>query len=565
MASHLSHRGTTRAAGMPANRATAVRGPAGGDRNDSHARAESMSVPADSQLWGPPDRAIDLLARNVSTRYLAIFVDGAIGLMMLPFNVAHLGPSAYGLWALTSSVTWFFGVLDLGYGGALVKFVAQYRALRDRSALNEILSTVALVFAGLGLVCWMVTALVAWQVGTLFNIAPEQERTAQHVLLIVGAYLSVRFPLSVYGALVYGFQRYYLNNAVSIGVSIAVAGVNVAVLSAGYGLVTLVAATTAVRLLSLGILTWNAYRVFPGLQVRLTLFRRPRLVEVTSLSVYMFVLNWAAKLNYSSDTLIIGAMLDTTAVAAWTVGLRLSQVAQQLAGQLSNALFPAVVDSDAAQRQDRLQMILVEGTKLSLAFAVPLCVGAIVLADPLIRSWVGAQFASSVLPTQILLVVVLVRISTGSAGVILRGAGQHKLLTYANVITAVVNIVLTIVLIRPFGLIGVAFGTMIPVTLASALVLYPAACRRVGVPIALPLVRGMWPPMWPAVGMIGILWLGRRWPPTSLFEVALHLAAASLVYALLFVGAAISSDERRLYWMKLRDLVLLSRRAPAAP
>jgi O-antigen/teichoic acid export membrane protein len=524
-----------------------------------------MSVPADSQLWGPPDRAIDLLARNVSTRYLAIFVDGAIGLMMLPFNVAHLGPSAYGLWALTSSVTWFFGVLDLGYGGALVKFVAQYRALRDRSALNEILSTVALVFAGLGLVCWMVTALVAWQVGTLFNIAPEQERTAQHVLLIVGAYLSVRFPLSVYGALVYGFQRYYLNNAVSIGVSIAVAGVNVAVLSAGYGLVTLVAATTAVRLLSLGILTWNAYRVFPGLQVRLTLFRRPRLVEVTSLSVYMFVLNWAAKLNYSSDTLIIGAMLDTTAVAAWTVGLRLSQVAQQLAGQLSNALFPAVVDSDAAQRQDRLQMILVEGTKLSLAFAVPLCVGAIVLADPLIRSWVGAQFASSVLPTQILLVVVLVRISTGSAGVILRGAGQHKLLTYANVITAVVNIVLTIVLIRPFGLIGVAFGTMIPVTLASALVLYPAACRRVGVPIALPLVRGMWPPMWPAVGMIGILWLGRRWPPTSLFEVALHLAAASLVYALLFVGAAISSDERRLYWMKLRDLVLLSRRAPAAP
>jgi O-antigen/teichoic acid export membrane protein len=523
-----------------------------------------MSAAADPRVWGPPDQPLDLLARNVSTRYIAILVDGAIGLILLPFNVSHLGPSAYGLWALTTSVTWFFGVLDLGYGGALVKFIAQYRALRDRSALNEILSTIALVFTGLGALCFAVTALLAWRVGTLFNIAPEQERTAQHVLLIVGAYLSIRFPLSVYGAVVYGFQRYYLNNAVRVGVSLVVAGVNVAVLGAGYGLVTLVAALTAIRVASLGLFTWNAYRVFPGLRVRPTLFRRARLTEVTSFSVYMFVLDWSAKLNYSSDTLVIGAMLDTTAVAVWTVGLRLSQVAQQLTSQLSSALFPVVVDSDASQRQDRLQIILLEGTKLSLAFAVPLCVGVIMLAAPLIRSWVGAGFAASVLPTQILVAVVLVRISTASAALILRGAGQHRLLTYTNLTTAVVNILLTVVLIRPFGLIGVALGTMIPVTLASALVLYPAACRRVGLPVTQPVVQAMWPPLWPAAGMVAALWLGRRIPPTNLFEVALHLAVGGLIYATLFGGVAIRPEERRLYWMKLRDLIPHSRRAPAA-
>ena len=50
---------------------------------------------------------------------------------MLPFNVRHLGPAAYGLWILTASVTVHFSVLDLGYGGAIVKFIAQYRARRD--------------------------------------------------------------------------------------------------------------------------------------------------------------------------------------------------------------------------------------------------------------------------------------------------------------------------------------------------------------------------------------------------------------------------------------------------
>ena len=176
--------------------------------------------------------------------------------------------------------------------------------------------------------------------------------------------------------------------------------VNLGVLSAGHGLVTLVASITAVRILSLGLFAWNAYRAFPGLHLRPRLFRRARLREVTGFSVYMFVLDWAAKLNYSSDTIVIGAMLDTTAVAVYTVGLRLSQLAQQLTNQLNDALFPNVVDSDAVQRQDRLQMIMVQGTKLSLALAAPLCLGLIALADSLINSWVGPKFSGSILPAQ---------------------------------------------------------------------------------------------------------------------------------------------------------------------
>jgi hypothetical protein len=61
--------------------------------------------------------------------------------------------------------------------------------------------------------------------------------------------------------------------------------------------------------------------------------------------------------------------------------------------------------------------------------------------------------------------------------------------------------------------------------------------------------------MWPAMVMVGVLWLGRTWPPTSLFEVSLHLAAAGLVYIVLFVGVAIGAVERRFYWTKLRGVL----------
>ena len=41
----------------------------------------------------------------------------------------------------------------------------------------------------------------------LFNVEPGQVDTARYVLLIVAAYLSVRFPLAIFGAVVYGFTR----------------------------------------------------------------------------------------------------------------------------------------------------------------------------------------------------------------------------------------------------------------------------------------------------------------------------------------------------------------------
>ena len=54
------------------------------------------------------------VARNVSTRYLAIATETAIGLLMLPFNLSHLGATEYGLWVLLGSLTVHFSTLELG-------------------------------------------------------------------------------------------------------------------------------------------------------------------------------------------------------------------------------------------------------------------------------------------------------------------------------------------------------------------------------------------------------------------------------------------------------------------
>ncbi len=494
------------------------------------------------------------VTRNLSTRYLAIAAEMVVGLLVLPFNVSHLGKAAYGLWVLTTSITAYFSVLDLGYSGALVKFVAQYRAKRDTAGLNQILSTTFYLFTLFGGITYLVAIVIAVFLGRLLSIPPDQLHVGRVVLLVTSVNVAVGTAFTVFGAVINGFQRYDINNITGTVSSVLVAIVNVAVLSMGYGLIQLVIATTTVRVLTYWVYRANAYRVFPSLDLRPANFERGRLREVTSFSVYMLAIDWANKLNYSIDAIVIGILLGTPAVAVWSVGQRLAEVTQRLTNQLNDILFPNVVDHSESSRTDRLQQIFLIGTRLSLATVVPIGTALMLMAGPLVRAWVGPDFSGSVIIVQLLALTVMVRVGYATAQTLLKGAEEHRLVAYTNVVTALVNLGLSIVLARSIGLPGVAIGTLAPISAAGIFVLFPAGCRRVELPLMRALADAVWPAVWPAAAMAAYIAVTRPFVPVSLVPVLLNMGISALVYVATFLAFGVSAKERRFYLAKVSEV-----------
>lgn len=521
--------------------------------------------PADGEpAWiSRPERQLATLARNVSTRYVAILVTTGIGLVMLPFNLRHLGAAEYGLWVLIGSLTLHFSILDLGYGGALVKFIAQYRAHRDSRALNEIASTLFFVMAGFGLVAYLFAAGLAFNLDWLFpRLSPEQVDVGKWLLLIIAALVAVSLPFGVYGGVTSGFQRYDANNVVAIVSGVITALVNVAVLLLGYGLITLVASTTAVRLAALLVYRRTAYRVYPDLEIRPALACRKRLREITGFSVYSGVIEWANKLNYQLDELVIGIFLGTPAVAIWAVAERIISATQRLTNQLNGVLFPVIVDSDATSNQWRLRQILVQGTRLSLATVLPIAVVLLVLGDVLIRAWTGPETSAAAPILQVLAVAVVIRVGNATGNQLLKGSGEHKLLAWTNLGAGLANLGFSIYLVRDYGLVGVAVGTLIPIALCAVFILNPAACRRVGLTVRSQIVQAVLPALWPAFVMFGLLFYSARALDGTLLAVAAQAAAAVAVYYGLFFGIAIGRAERTFYLAKLREVTRRSQPVP---
>jgi O-antigen/teichoic acid export membrane protein len=514
-----------------------------------------------AHYFAPEDRPVVTLARNVSTRWLVIVIESLIGLMLLPFNVAHLGTAAYGLWMLTASVTVHFSILNLGFGGAVVKFVAHYRAHRNGRALNEIASTLFFVFVGAAIAAYLAAVLLAFNMDRVFRLTPEQAEIGRTLLLIIAVHVALNFPFSVYGGIVSGFQRYHVNSGIAIASAVLVAGVNVAVLTAGYSLVALVAATTAVRVAFYFVYRLNARRIYPGLEIRWSLVRRRRLREVTGFSVYTFIIDWANKLNYQCDTIVIGAFLGAAPVAIWSAANRIILGTQTLTNQLNGVLFPLVVDSDASRRRERLQGILLQGTQLSLMMVLPIATALLMLGESFMQAWVGPQMLASVPVLQILAIAVAIRVGNGTATTLLKGAGGHRQLAWTNLAAGVCNVVLSLVLVFSYGLAGIAFATLVAVT-ASTVVLSPLACRRVELGVGTYLMRSVVPAVWPALVSGGALyWTRHLSAGAPLLVVLLHAAAGGVLYVLLVATLAIGERDRAAYLGKVRQLLTGARTA----
>jgi O-antigen/teichoic acid export membrane protein len=506
------------------------------------------------------------IARNVSTRYLAILVETVVGLVMLPFNLTHLGPAQYGLWVLLGSLTVHFSTLELGYGSGLVKFVAQYRAQRDPRALNEIASTLFFVFTALAAVAYLIVIGIAFNLEQLFSLSAEQARTGQWLLLIIGILVALNFPFSVYGGIISGFQRYDVNNVQALGTTIIAASVNAVVLLSGGGLILLVASTTSVRVIAYFVYRLNAFRVFPPLRIRPSLFRRDRLKEVTGFSIYASIIDWANKLNYQMDQVVIGMFLGSAAVAVWAPAERIISAVQRLTNQLNGVLFPTIVHTDASQQPRQLQEILLQGTRLSLAMVVPTAAALIMLGDPLMRAWLGSNYekVSGCVPViQILAVAVAIRVGNATGTTLLKATGEHRLVAWVSLTTGVVNAALSIALIRRFGLVGVAWGTLVPIAASAIFVLFPAACRRVGVPLRRVFTEAVFPAAWPALAAAAGLALTRHISTGTFLAVVFQAAVGATIYLALFFGVAISKHDRAYYIAKVTQL-MRSRKLAAA-
>jgi O-antigen/teichoic acid export membrane protein len=486
-----------------------------------------------------------LILRNVGSSWFALGVNVLVGVFLSPFILHRLGDEAFGLWILIFSVTGYYGLFDLGIRSSIVRYIAKYSANQEHDELNRLVNTAMFSYTAIGIVAMVLTLIATYYVNSIFRIPAEFVVTARWLLVMVGTSVSLGFPLGVFTGILEGLQRFYLLNFTSISSTLLRALLIVLALQHGRGLLTVALITVGLPLL--GTLV-NATAVFRHLPLRLgtQYLSLSSMRRIARYSGTTFLIIVAGRLRFKTDAVVIGTFVSTAAVTYFTIGSRLVDYSTELVHSMAQIFVPMSSQSDALGDLDRLRKIFVAGNRLCALAVLPITTILIILGKSVIEAWMGARYVSLSYPVMlILLVPSTLMLMQAASSRVLFGMGKHQMLAKVTLAEGTANLVLSIVLVRKYGIVGDAIGTAIPLFCTVLFFLPLHLCRLLKLRLLSYVRSAFLLPFLLTIPLVVVLLLLKRWfIPHHLVQLAEQAAIGLAAYG---VGIAWAFWTRRVW------------------
>ncbi len=515
--------------------------------------APDRPVTAPTQPAGMLRRQAQLIAKNVATNWLGLVINTTLSFVLSPIVVNTLGSTYFGVWTLLQQFTGYLWLFDLGVRESVVKYVAQYDASGEHEELNRTVGTAVTLYA-------MVSAaglLAAWGVAAalphVFNIPAEVAGVARATAFLTGATVALSFLFNVYVGVLIGLQRMYLVSRLNIIVSVARAVAIIVLLKLGYGIIALAGVSFALSVVN----GWRVYRACrihaPHLSLRPVPLRREMLARLLNYGKWVLVSNVGDKIIFSTDALVVGFFMPIHMLAFYAIAGSLIQQLRQVVSAAANVVNPLSSGLQARKEMGALAQMIRLGTTFAVLLGLPICIGLLILGERFIALWMGAQFAAT--SSQVLTALTLgtlVGLPYLTISGFFYGIGEHRVVALSRVVEGAANLALSIALIKPYGLVGVALGTAIPHAVMVGIVLPALLPSRLPIRLGDYYVRTYLRPLLAGVPFAAACWtIAHVIAPASLPPFLACGAAAMVTYLVPAWFIGLSGEERT----KLRDVL----------
>jgi O-antigen/teichoic acid export membrane protein len=489
---------------------------------------------------------------SVIYNYLGVGFITVTGFAYTAFIVHRMSHARFGILVLTSSLISYSNVLDLGIGVTVQKMVAERAHAGPSDEITTIVRNAVTMFTVTGVVVFAILIGIEPFVGAMFKVSGEDLHLFRVALAIAALGIGISFPSAIYTAVHQAYGDYRYLNALAICSQAIQVAVGMTLLLEGFDIVALIALATA---LNVGVFLMKVRHSRTRFGVKLRKGKSSWLVtrQMFSTSVWVFLMNLATHLIFSTDNFVVGAVLGAAAVASYQVALGPASSLQVAGNQFDVVSLTAAASLQAQEEMDGLRRLLLEATRVVAAVTLP---GAVILAvwgRELLRLWVGRSFVGSYWTLVVLSLGYLVATFTGAASQVVLAVNRFKFIALVSLGEAVTNLVLSVVLAKHLGIVGVALGTTIPLTVMAFVVYLPYACRVIDLPYTRLLGRLVLPVAVNAIAY-GILRLAAG--GQHLFSNLIVLLAASAVVFVVCFSASFLLDphERSTYVDMLRQL-----------
>lgn len=502
---------------------------------------------------------VSKLLTNASSNLLQLIINLIVTFIMAPVYLRMMGHYDYGLKEIVLSVAGYMGLMAIGMRPTVSRFVARFNAVNDRPAVLSVYASSFVFMSFVGLIAAAI--FLIWGLFFPQTLAPDSEHIKKYqlFLLLVSVNMLLSFPMHVAEHFLEGLQKFYLKNMINIAFTIVIAAVCYSYLTVENALIFVM--TVGVISAFLKLLIFCGILSLPsigGWTLRFSHFSFSTLKEMIVFGSKSFIQGLAQMVNQMSDRVVIGAVLGPAAVPSYTIPATLLRYVNMFTMTSTQVFMPLFSELNAIEQQEKIRRVYLLSSKYMVSLVVAMSVGIAIIGGPFVDVWMPGEFDPLTVNAIIILLalhMIMHRLNPFS-GHYLLAIDQHGFLAKVFPIGAVINLILSIVLVTQIGLVGIAIGTLVPAFFLFPVILVFTS-RHLGISVVGYIMKCIVPAILPAFIMGSVVaYLRFSWVFDSYSRIIVAILLGFFVYIASFLVISFGKDEidllKRLSFKKVR-------------
>ena len=398
---------------------------------------------------------------GIVLNYVNIGVGNLIPIFYTPIMLRILGQSEYGLYKLSSVITGYLGLISLGLGSAITRYLIKAATEDGNEAEKRMLGLFLIIFRCIALVSFVVGVIVMlhlnlWYEDSLNN---EELQRMKILVFIMVCNTALSFSVSPYLSIVTAHEKFIFYQCMNILTTCVAPLVNLIALYMGYASVGL-----ALSSLAIAVLVRIVYFIYVKNTMHITPCYRQlptdRLKEIMVFSFWILVANVVGHLYASTDTIMIGAIpsLAVTGVALYNVGIVFDHMIGSVSVGISSLLAPRINKKVfSGESNENLTEYAILIGRIQCYMASCFVVGFIIFGKPLIHFYVGDEYMDSYWVMLMVSVPKIIVLAQSACLSIVIAKNKHRFRSLVYLGIAIANVIGTWLVLEDWGVIGAAF------------------------------------------------------------------------------------------------------------
>ena len=399
--------------------------------------------------------------------YIQMFLSVIISLFCTPIIINLLGKSEHGLYNLASSIISYLSLFSLGFGASYVRFYSRYKKNNNEEGIKKLNGLFLTVFMILGSIVAIAGAILINNVEFLFNSTYSQQdlNLARKLMIFLTFNMALSFPMSVFQSYISSQERFIFQKTINLFKTILNPILNIVLLFLGFGSIGMVLVTTVIAIL---VDFTNIFYCFKKLKFKVKFGKIDfaLLKEIFIFSLFLAINLLVDQINGQTDKLILGKMINATAVSIYAVADTIRNLYVTLSTSISGVFVPTVhkivnSNKDKKEIDETLTDLFIKIGRIQYFVLALVLTGFIFFGYKFINLWVGNDYSITYYMILMLIIPATVPLIQNIAIEVQRAKNKHKFRSLVFLGIAIGNLVISIFLCKAIGIIGVVLGTLI--------------------------------------------------------------------------------------------------------